>query len=203
MSKPCAKHPANHIIVQELALLASLMYFSSASPLAGPAKNNLFAAAERLSASDISFAELSTFNTVPARLQLEPFPRSVAMNRHRSTVHWFKVLQQRHQMRTFTPPVNPGRAVALYAPFRIPPHVPKVAHDPIRYEECGAHLEILRRSLEDYGMQVSLSGMTRRGCPVGKVAEYMVPLPSGRQRRWRRTVRSGKKRTPSARPTSS
>ncbi|CCW71307.1 unnamed protein product [Phytomonas sp. Hart1] len=166
MKFPCARHLANHLYVQELALAAALTSTDGDPSLAlsgARGGDALFRAARRVATLSWAVEELLSYG--PHRLRLDP-PAQVLLLRR---LHAMGEGEQR-------PLAAPAYHVALYGPYAPLPSLPNYLHDDVSYDEACHHAALIQRLLEPYGLVVQLNGATRRGAPIGRVAEFSLSL---------------------------
>lgn len=174
MRIPCARHPANHLLAQELAIAASLSHIHSTSSCnSGDAGSfHLYHAAKRLAHLPMSCEEAFSFSPFISPVQrLDPFVLGL--------------LRRRMTDLTTQPPnggaprlsvMAPSRLLALSGPNSPLPPLPGYVHNPVSYEAACHHQRLLQKLLAPYGFRVSLSGAARRGCPVGRQLSLMLAL---------------------------
>lgn len=179
-----ARHACNHILVQELALHASLTAALTNSPangVVGRPENSLFEAAEEVAQTPMALEEELTYGPAAShrRARLGPVALTVVLRRLamlRQERPPFEKGSDRRGHDGRLPVMAPGRFVALYGPHALLPQLPAYLHDSITYEEASHHLVLLRRLLSPLGFRVSFDAVTRRGCPVGPEARFLVAL---------------------------
>ncbi|CCW64198.1 unnamed protein product [Phytomonas sp. EM1] len=180
MKLPCARHLANHILVQELALLATLSSTDADSSLSGSLSSDiLYEAARRISRSSWAVEEMLSYG--PQRLRVDPIAQVLLLRRidtmaQEAAKDVNAETRVTGDQRVPTPLRAPAYDVALYGPHAPLPNLPNYLHDDVSYDEACHHAALLRKLLEPYGFVVQLSGATRRGAPVGRLAEFSLSL---------------------------
>lgn len=170
MKLPCAVHPCNHALVQELSLYASLSQSRTTVSFRKKEReiNDLYSAAQTIARSRCACAELAAYHQERKSLRIGEVPLMVV--RHRLQQQQQSAARRGGHRQTL------GKLLALYAPHARLPRLPAHWHNDVSHAEALQHEALLAGLLRPLGLRVSLSGAWRRGAPQGRAVDLVVAL---------------------------
>eukprot|EP00796_Vickermania_ingenoplastis_P010743 gene10743-7471_t len=189
---PSALHPANHLAVQSLALAAALSGEGTHQQQrcgTGPPPAFLRAAeaaAGCAGAVDEALALPAYRLCDPMGHAAERLLRSQRLPLPRRPIPAAAPQQGAGPLGQLLSSVGgagyipPARLLALHGPGVLLAPQPLHLRDLVTFEAALRHAAILRHTLRPLGLRVALTGAFRRGCPVGRRAEFLVSFTAER-----------------------